>query len=141
MVPASHLLKIESVELWPERISVAVVLGTGVDPLVLETRKLILERAGHIVIEATNSREAIAICSKQRVDIVLLCQTLLPEGKREMVRSVRQYCPASKILELYHSHQGKVLKDADEWLEVPPAVPQDLAKSVSELAQTRTTHL
>ena len=117
----------------PERISVAVVLCTGVDPLLLETRKLILERAGHIVIEATNAREATAVCSKQHVDIVLLCQTLLPEGKREMVLAVRQYCPASKILELYQSHHGKVLHDADEWMEVPPAVPQDLAKCVANL--------
>lgn len=113
----------------------AVVLCTGVDPLLLETRKLILQQAGHVVIEATNSREAIAICSKQRVDVVLLCQTLRPEGKRAMVVGVRQYCPAARILELYHSHHGKALNDADEWLEVPPAVPQDLAKRVEELAK------
>jgi DNA-binding NarL/FixJ family response regulator len=114
---------------------VAVVLCTGVDPLLLETRKLILEQAGHIVIEATNSREAIAICNKQHVDIVLLCQTLLPEGKQAMVLAVRQHCPASKILELYHPHHGKALDDADEWMEVPPSVPQDLAKCVEQLAK------
>ena len=113
----------------------AVVLCTGVDPLLLETRKLILEQAGHTVFEATNAREALAICREQRVDIVLLCQTLLPEGKRAMVVAVRRHCPSAKILELYHSHQGKVLNDVDEWMEVPPGVPQDLAKRVEEVAK------
>ena len=113
----------------------AVVLCTGVDPLLLETRKLILEQAGHTLLEATNTREALAICMQQSIDVVILCQTLRPEGKREMVLAVRQHCPAAKILELYHSHHGKALKDADEWMEVPPAVPQDLARCVEELAK------
>jgi DNA-binding NtrC family response regulator len=114
---------------------VAVVLCTGVDSLLLETRKLILQRAGHTIFEARNPRDARAICKQQSIDIVILCQTLQPEGKKAMVQAVRQHCPAAKILELYHSHHGKALNNCDEWMEVPPGVPQDLARCVGQLAK------
>ncbi len=39
-----------------------------------------------------------------------------------------------KILELYPPHLGKAIEDADTWLEVPAAVPERLAETVTELA-------
>ena len=38
----------------------SLVLCTGVDPVLMETRKLILERAGHTVITAMGERELAA---------------------------------------------------------------------------------
>jgi hypothetical protein len=114
---------------------VAVVLCTGIDPILLETRKLILERAGHTVIPATNPGEVEEVCGKDYFDVAVLGQTLVPESKREIAAIIRRCCPSAKILELYQPHKAKALEDADSWLEVPAAVPQQLAERVALLAQ------
>lgn len=119
-----------------ERHPVALVLCTGVDSLLLETRKLILERAGHKVIGARNLRQIEAACRKHHFDVAVLGQTLSSENKKSAASLVRKYCGQAKILELFQPHHGKTIADADAWLEVPAEVPQDLAERVTELAKT-----
>jgi hypothetical protein len=121
---------------WPERQPVALVLCTGVDPLLLETRKLILEQAGHKVIGVRNLRQVEAACRKYHFDVAVLGQTLSLEDKQSAASLVRKYCHMAKILELFQPHHGKTVEDADAWLEVPAEVPQDLAERVTELAET-----
>lgn len=113
----------------------AVVLCTGVDPDLLETRKLILEQAGHKVIVAGSLREIESACRKHHFNVAVLGQTLSRESKISAAFLVRKYCGPAKILELFQPHHGKVLEDADSWLEVPADVPQDLSERVTELAE------
>jgi hypothetical protein len=42
---------------------VALVLCTGIDPVLMETRKLILERSGHKVMSATAEPELENACT------------------------------------------------------------------------------
>ena len=128
-------LKYNSASLKKEETFVALVLCTGVDPVLLETRKLILQHAGHKVITTRSEPELTAACEKHTFDVAVIGQTITPRMKKVISTLVRQHCPSAKILELYSPHLGKALDDADSWLEVPAAIPRDLAEKVDELAK------
>jgi hypothetical protein len=54
--------------------------------------------------------------------------------KQVIADLVREHCSSVKILELYQPHLGRVVSNADAWLEVPAEIPSDLAERVSALA-------
>jgi hypothetical protein len=113
----------------------ALVLCTGVDKALLQSRQLILERAGHTVVPAMDEQTLITVCQKHSFDVAVIGQAVSPNVKQRIASLVRQHCPETKILELYPLYAGKVLPDADSWLSVPVDVPKDLADRVNELLQ------
>ena len=113
----------------------ALVLCTGVDRALITTRRLILEKAGHKVVAVTDETEVVAACKKQTFDVAVIGQAVSTHAKRQIMQSVRQYCPSAKILELYRFSLGKKLEDADSWLEVPTDVPEELAERVAALTK------
>jgi CheY-like chemotaxis protein len=129
VAPPIHQLGIES------RHIMALVLCTGVDPVLVKTRQLILEKAGHKVVTALDEPTVIKVCAQQKFDVAVIGQAISRPVKRRIMNLVRENCPSAKILELYRYSLGKVLEDADSWLEVPTDVPQDLAERVSVLAR------
>ena len=112
----------------------ALVLCTGVDPSVVRTRQLILERAGHVVVSALDEPSLIAACGQHEFQVVVIGQTVSANIKRRIARLIREGCPTAKVLELYTLSTGKVLEEADSWLEVLADVPQELAARVADLA-------
>ena len=88
----------------------ALVLCTGSDSVLMKTRQLILESAGHKVLSASSRREVEILCSTFTFHVAVLGQNATPSLKRETLASVRKSCPAAKVLELYPSHTGKCLK-------------------------------
>jgi len=115
----------------------ALVLCTGVDPVLMETRKLILERAGHTIITVRGERELTGGCEKHDCDVAVIGQAISSSVKRTLLALIRQKCPSARILELYPLHQGKALPDADAWLEVPVDVPHDLPERVNQLVKKK----
>ena len=111
----------------------ALVLCTGIDAALLQTRKLILERGGHTVISVTDERELAAACQEHVFDFAVIGEAVSPRMKRAVASSIRAHCPLARILELYQRLQGKILEDADSWMEVPAEVPTELAEHVNEL--------
>jgi hypothetical protein len=59
-------------QLEEEDFAMARVLCTGVDPLLMKTRQLILESAGHTVVPASDEREIKAVCSKQKFEVAVI---------------------------------------------------------------------
>ena len=116
----------------------ALVLCTGVDKALLQSRQLILERAGHTVLSATDEKALITICQKHSFDVAVIGQSVSPNMKQHIASLIKQHCPEAKILELYPLYAGKALPDADSWLSVPVDVPKDLADLVNELAQGKS---
>lgn len=112
----------------------ALVLCTGFNKTVLESRKLILENAGHTVVTVTDETALVSVCRKQSFDVAVVGQTLSPNMKRHVATLIKTNCPDVQILELYSSHVGKMLDDADSSLVVPADVPKELAERVGELA-------
>ena len=107
--------------------SVARVLCTGADSVLLVTRKLILEHAGHTVPTALGEAAAAAACRDSDFQVVVIGQSISPKDKKVLASLARRYCPSARILELYGPHQSRALEDADAWLEVPasPAASPD----------------
>ena len=50
----------------------ALVLCTGIDPSVVRTRQLILERAGHVVVPALDKANLIKACQQDKLDVAVL---------------------------------------------------------------------
>jgi hypothetical protein len=67
---------------------------------VVETRQLLLERAGHRMITALNERERIQHCHDYTFDLAVIGQSLGPKMKLHAIFLLREHCPAVKILEL-----------------------------------------
>jgi hypothetical protein len=113
---------------------VALVLCSGIDKSVLETRRLVLEGAGHTVITAMDETSPLIACKNHLFDVAVIGQTISPKMKPRVAMLIKQHCPDVKILELYPPYTGKMLEDADSWLVVPTAVPEELIERVNELA-------
>jgi len=116
------------------KTQMARVLCTGWDPGLLATRMLILQSAGHEVHQARTQSEVLSACQQYQFDVAVIGQTVSPKMKRVVFDLVKEHCTGVKILELYQPHLGKMVTDADAWLEVPADVPKDLAERVSQLA-------
>lgn len=112
----------------------ALVLCTGVDPILMKTRQLILETAGHTVIPALDERGIEAACSQYKFDVAVIGKSITPKIKARVLELLRKHCPAARILELYPAYTGRALKDADAWLEMSSASPEELADAVNLLA-------
>jgi CheY-like chemotaxis protein len=112
----------------------ALVLCTGVNPALVRTRQMLLEQAGHSVVPALDETTLIAACQNNQFDVAVIGQTISPRSKRRVMQLVRHHCPSTKVLELYASTTGKILEDADSWLEVPADVPEELVQRVEALA-------
>jgi hypothetical protein len=112
----------------------ALVLCTGANKALLQTRRYILESAGHTVISVTDETTLLAVCQKHSFDVAVIGQSTGPKMKRRIAWLVREHCNSAKILELYEPHLGRVLDDADSWLATPVDVPKELVDRVNELA-------
>jgi hypothetical protein len=116
----------------------ASVLCTGIiDFDLMETRKLILEKAGHTVITAVDDNEIVAACRSNAFDVAVIGQMEASNIKRSVFEVVRCNCYSARILELFTADAGPVLAEADLWLEVPANSPNDLADKVFELANRK----
>lgn len=116
----------------------ARVLCTGIDAMLLQTRKLILESAGHEVITVMDEQSLVALCKEECFDVAVIGQTVTSKIKRRVSALVREHCPESRILELYQPHIGRSLEDADSWLVVPADIPMQLTERVNELSAKRS---
>ncbi len=115
----------------------SLVLNTGVYPPLLETRRLILEQAGHVVITTSEDAEIEKACQEHEIDVVVIGQSASPPTKRRIFREIRRHCGSVKILELFTPDSPKALDTADAWLEVRPMQADAFNLRVSELARGR----
>lgn len=111
----------------------ALVLCTGVDPILMKTRQLILENAGHTVVPASGEHEIKAICSRHKFDVAVIGQSISPKAKVRVLDIVREHCPEARILELTRPYSSRALGDANAWLEMP-SEPEELVTAVNALA-------
>jgi CheY-like chemotaxis protein len=113
-------------------VIMALVLCTGVNPVLMKTRQLILENAGHIVLSATDEREIKAVSGKQKFDVAIIGQSISSIAKVRVLDVVREHCPQARILELTREYASQALADADAWLQMP-FEPEELVNAVNSL--------
>jgi DNA-binding NtrC family response regulator len=115
----------------------ALVLCVGSDEVLMTTRKLILERAGHRVVLGISETDIRQAAGQHPFDVAVLGQNLENEKKRTVFTFLRANYPNVKILELHVLHSRPTLESADDWLIVPVDVPHELAEHVTALAASR----
>jgi DNA-binding response OmpR family regulator len=115
----------------------SLVLCTDVDPALLETRRLLLEQAGHIVITKAQEGEIVKACLNYQFDVVVIGYSAPAPIKRSIFRLVRRYCKSAKILELTNADSARVLEDADSWLEIDALQPETLPEQIALLMRHR----
>ena len=113
----------------------ALVLCTGVNLALLETRKYILERAGHTVVTVRDEPTLLAACQRHSFNVAVIGQTTGKHSKKRIWQLVRENCAEAKVLVLYEPLIGPVLNDADAHLATPVDVPTELVDTVNELAK------
>lgn len=68
------------------------------DPVVRTALSTVLSEAGYQVIEAPDGRDAISICTRQRIDL-LITDLVMPEQEGiDTIRQFKKLAPESKII-------------------------------------------
>jgi len=114
----------------------ALVLCTGSEPVVMKTRQLLLEKAGHTVVLASSDRDLERACKSHQFDVVVIDQNVSPAVKKRFFLLLREHCSPAKILELHRPFNDKAIENADAWLVMPSETPEQLTDLVTELAQS-----
>lgn len=115
-----------------EAADMADVLCVGMDDAAMQTRRLILEKAGHVVSQAQDLRRVKEACEVNSFSIVILGQSLNASEKRRITDVILTHCKSAKILEL-HKGISPELPRADEHLQVSQMEPQALVDAVAAL--------
>ena len=66
------------------------LLSVGYDPVLMQTRSLLLRQAGFTVDEAYNLHGAFARLKSDSIDAVLLCHTVPQDEQRSFIAAARQ---------------------------------------------------
>jgi CheY-like chemotaxis protein len=117
----------------------ALVLCTGSDPVVMKTRQLLLEQAGHTVIVASNDSQVEKACKSHPFDLAIIDQNVSPAVKQRFFLLLRKHCASTRILELNRPFNDRTLEKADAWLVMPSETPEELLELVTALAQKEPT--
>jgi DNA-binding response OmpR family regulator len=70
----------------------------GNDQTLLMTRRLILEKEGYRVFTAMRFGDAMLLTMTQRLDVLILCQSLSVEERNGVLATVREIAPSLKTL-------------------------------------------
>lgn len=76
----------------------ARVLIVDDESFVRQLLRTYLERAGHIVLEAPNGKEALDLFAAQRPDLVVTDNTMPELTGADMIRELRRDAPGTKII-------------------------------------------
>jgi CheY-like chemotaxis protein len=110
---------------------VLMFFTTSADVPIAETRKFVLEQAGHVVITAMNEDALLTACKEHAFKVAVIAHDVNSTMKKRALSIVRQYCASAKVLELYRPTRD--LEAADSWLEAPVEPPELLAQRVTAL--------
>ena len=105
------------------------ILSVSYDGVLLATRRLLLEGAGHRVVSAMGFAEALSLCDSH-FDLIIMGHSIPRKDKVAIVAELRRRGCAAPLLSLLR-HGDKPLAEAVEWIEADQ--PQELLKAVSRI--------
>jgi DNA-binding response OmpR family regulator len=93
----------------------------GNDSMLLTTRRLILEKAGHHVVTASTFSDAMLLLVNQPFDLLILCQSLNQEERRGMLESAHALNSGLKcaVLQFTGGHDKIASEETVEGLRGP----------------------
>lgn len=99
--------------------TMALVLCTGRDAILTETRLLILEADGHTAVSAEDESTLVDACRKFAFEVAVIGQAASEQEKQRFFSLIRAKHPGCKILELHSSASTPILRNADGWRSRP----------------------
>lgn len=106
------------------------VLSISYDPVLLNTRGMILRQEGYAVESAQTFQDAIELSRNTRFDAVIIGHSIPAEDQREMADEVRKNCPGVLIIAL-RRRDGERLPFADRALE--PHKPEEMVRELRHM--------
>lgn len=102
-------------------MSQTLVLSVSLDPMILETRNLLLQSAGYIVVSAVSVKETVHLFRDGDFDLVILCHSL-PQTERERLTSfIRASGSRIPIVCVSETALSERIASADATLDKDPA--------------------
>jgi hypothetical protein len=111
----------------------STILCAGLYETLLETRRLILEFAGHTVVTAQNSPQIITACQNYAFAFAIVGQSGDASKDREWTAVIRTYSPETKILEIFLPNFGPNVPNVDAWHQGPED-PRTLVATIAALS-------
>ena len=109
------------------------VLSLSIDPELSRLRQFVLEADGHEVTSLVNEREALeTVESDNEFDAILICHRFPSATARQVVRLMRQYHPATRVVYLVHVYGEWPEVEADRYV-VGADGPAALTRVLEEL--------
>jgi CheY-like chemotaxis protein len=109
------------------------ILCVSSDPVLLATRKMVLEKAGFTVTTASSDRVVADVCRKSRFDLVLIGYKLQNQEKLRIAETVRSVCGPIPVVEIYVAQP--VIEDATHLLAL--FQPEELIAAIGNLVGRR----
>jgi CheY-like chemotaxis protein len=75
-----------------------LALHIGRDPVVLRRRSALLQDVGYEVTPSFSLSHAMDLIEQSRYDVVVLCESLLPEQRDRMLDFVHQESPQTRVV-------------------------------------------
>jgi CheY-like chemotaxis protein len=75
-----------------------LVLSAGRDPLLLRTRKEVLESLGCTVVSAASRTDLVNEFFSRDFDMIVLCHSIPPDERRRLLDLVKHYRPTTPVL-------------------------------------------
>jgi hypothetical protein len=97
-------------------------LAYGNDPILLTTRRLVLEKAGYRVFTTLEFSDAMSVLLNQQIDVLLLCQSLHYDERRGVLETAHAITEDVKCVILHYDGLAVPVEDAEvvEGLEGHP---------------------
>ncbi len=103
------------------------VLSISYDPVLLNTRGMILRQEGYEVESAQTLQEAVELSRSTRFDVVIIGHSIPAEDQQHMAEEVRKNCPGVLVIAL-RRRDGERLPFADRALE--PYKPEEMVREL-----------
>jgi hypothetical protein len=116
------------------------ILAYGTDPILLTTRRLVLENAGYRVFTSLEFSDAMLVLLNQQIDVLLLCHSLHDDERRGILETARAITPNVKCVILDYDGGAVPIKDAElvEGLEGPNTLLRAIGKLLTHNAELHT---
>jgi DNA-binding response OmpR family regulator len=107
------------------------ILVYGNESMLVTTRRLVLEKAGYKVFASTEFADAILALTNERIDVLLLCQSLRDEERRGMLETAHAITRDVKCVIL--SYKGRTVPREDAEVVEGLEGPSTLLKAIEKL--------
>lgn len=107
------------------------ILVYGNEEILVTTRRLILEKAGYQAFSATKFDGAVFVLMNQRIDVLLLCQSLSEGQRRGILAKAQAISPQIKCA-VFGFDGGKIVLDGGVACEILGG-PATLVKTMDRI--------